>query len=198
MTLGMDINAVRRPGLPAAVALLGLFVGGCGTGTPTADQALNKALETTGGTKQGVGKFAGIVTIDGKPPGNMGFVRTLVILWDRQKPPTSKAPAPFAACDEEGKFEFTTYDKADGVPAGSYVVCFAQLQGGIRLGGGKRGWDGPDQLKNLYNDPDKNKDEKQFVVEITSPGKTDWDFNLEVTGKEPVTNPGPNAFTELH
>jgi len=190
---------VRKLGLPAAVALLCLFVGGCGNGgTQTADQALNKALETSGGTKQGLGKFAGIVTIDGKPPGNMGFVRTLVILSDPKKPPTSKTQPAYVPCDEDGKFEFTTYAKGDGVPTGSYVVCFAQLKGGLRLGGGERGWLGPDEFKNLYNDPDKNKDITQFVVDISSPGKTDWDFSLQVSGKEAVAAPGPNAFTALH
>jgi hypothetical protein len=198
MILRMDGNAVRTSGLPAVVALLGLFVGGCGSGTQTADQALNKALETSGTTREGVGKFAGIVTIDGKPPGDMGFVRTLVILWDSKKPPTAKTPPAYVTCDEGGKFEFSTYGQGDGVPLGTYVVCFAQLKGGLRLGGGERGWQGPDQLKNLYNDPDKNKEIKEFVVEIMSPGKTDWDFNLQVSGKEPVTAPGPNAFTTVH
>jgi hypothetical protein len=198
MIWGMDDNAVRTSGLLAAVALLGLFLGGCGSGTQTADQALNKALETTGGAKENVGKFAGIVTIDGKPPGSMGFVRTLVILWDPQKSATAKTPPAYVPCGEDGKFEFNTYGPGDGVPTGSYVLCFAQLKAGLGLGGRERGWKGPDQLKNLYNDPDKNKDNKEFVVDISSPGKTDWDFNLEVTGKEAVANPGPNAFTAIH
>jgi hypothetical protein len=198
MIQGMDGSVVRTSGFIAAVALLGLFVGGCGKGTQTADQSLDKALATTGGTRQGVGKFSGIVTIDGKPPGEMGFVRTLVILWDPKTSPTSKTPPAYVTCDEGGKFEFTTYGQGDGVPVGKYVVCFAQLKGGIRLTGAARGWQGPDQLKNLYNDPDKNKDIPEFEVEITSPGKTDWAFNLQVSGKEAVANPGPNAFTELH
>jgi hypothetical protein len=197
MILGMDERRICKSGLPAAVALLGLFVVGCNSGTPSADQALNKSLETTGATKQNLGKFSGIVTVDGKPPENAGLSRIFVILCDPKKPSKSNTSPPYAACDEGGKFEFTTYHDGDGVPTGSYVVCFAQLEGGLRLGG-KRGLRGPDHLKNLYNDPDKNKDVKEFQVEVTSPGKVDWDFNLQVSGKEPVPTPGPNAFTELH
>jgi hypothetical protein len=197
MFFGMDDRLARGFGMPAAVALLGLTISGCGGGTQSADQALNKAIETSGSTKQNVAKFSGTVTIDGKPPGEMGFVRTIVILWDKQKPPTVKTPPLFVATDDAGKFDFTTYAAGDGISPGTYVVCFAQLKGGLRLGGARRGWEGPDQLKNLYNDPDKNKDEKQFVVEISPPGKSDWTFNLEVAGKEPVATPGPNSFVEL-
>jgi hypothetical protein len=188
-------SMARTTGLTLAVALAGLINCGCTGGTQSSDQALNKALETTGGTKESVGKFAGIVTIDGKPPGNAGLVGVFVALWDPKKSPTSKKPTAYAPCDSDGKFEFTTYNQGDGVPTGSYIVCFAQLQ---KPSLNADGWLGPDRLKNLYNDPDKNKDNQKLVIEVAPPGKTDWDFNLEVAEKDPVANPGPNAFTAIH
>ena len=120
--------------------------------------------------------------------------RVLVVLWNTKTPP--KGNPPYAPCDPDGDFEFHTYDKGDGVPVGNYVVCFVQLEGGMRIGG-PRGWRGPDQLKGLYSDPDKNKDDKDFVVDLAAPGKTNWQFDLKIDGKEPVANPGPNAIKEL-
>jgi hypothetical protein len=101
----------------------------------------------------------------------------------------------FSRIHPNGKFEFTTYIKGDGVAPGSYIVCFVELQ---KPSLNADGWLGPDRLKNLYNDPEKNKDNSEFVVEVPSPGKTDWNFNLQIAGKDPVSNPGPNAITELH
>ncbi len=42
-----------------------------------------------------------------------------------------------------------------------------------------------------------NKDDQKFVVEIAAPGRADYDFNLEVVGKESVKAPGPLATTRL-
>jgi len=90
---------------------------------------------------------------------------------------------PFATrCDKNGHFEFNTYGTGDGLPAGSYVVLFAQPK-----------TEGGDGLKNLYNDPDKNAQEERFQINLTSPGKTDWAFDLAVAGKDPITTPGVHA-----
>jgi hypothetical protein len=192
----MNGNMIRAAGQAAGVAVLCVFAFGCGGGSQNADQALNKAITATGGEKSGVAKFAGTVQIDGNPPESKGVVRTLVFLWDLKKGESGKYQPSFAWCDENGHFEFTTYEKGDGVPVGSYVVCFAQLEGGIKISG-DGGWHGPDGFHNLYNDPDKNKDNKDFVVDISPPGKTDWDFRLEVQGKEPISTAGPRAITRM-
>jgi hypothetical protein len=197
MVFRMGRSSVAVVVWSTAAALLAIVAGGCtGGSSQSSEKALQTAFKTTGGSKQAVAKFSGTVTIDGKPLGDEGLTRVLVILTDPTKPVDPKKPALYVPCSEDGKFEFTTYEKGDGVPPGHYVVCFTQLKGSFRFGGGG-GWHGPDGLKNLYNDPDKNKDNKEFAIEITAPGKTDWTFNLETTSKEAVTSPGPHAFTDL-
>jgi hypothetical protein len=113
--------------LAGSFLLLALTVVGC-TRQQSADQALAKAYEATGGERQEVAKVAGTVTIDGQPPGESGPMRTIVILFDPKKPDASRKAPLYAVCDEEGQFEFNTYGKGDGVPPGSYVVLFAQLR----------------------------------------------------------------------
>jgi hypothetical protein len=190
---GIENKTSLMCGLSGVVALVSLVLGGCGS--QSSAQALSRALAAAGAKQETCARFAGTVKIDGLPPGDMGVTRTLVVLWNTKAPP--KGMPPFAPCDPDGYFEFHTYDKADGIAAGNYVVCFVQLQGGMRLGDAARGWRGPDKLNNLYSDPDKNKEDKDLVVDITPPGKTSWEFNLHVDGKEPVENPGPHAIKEL-
>ncbi len=95
------------------------------------------------------------------------------------------------ACRKDGSFTFYTYTAGDGVPVGSYVVLFAELHPSRQ-----KGLIQPDGLKNLYDDPDKNGQNKDFVVTVAEPGKTDYDFNLDLAGKEPAT-PGPHAVAEI-
>jgi hypothetical protein len=167
---------------------------GC-SGSPSASVALNNALAATGSKKETTAQFGGNITIDGGSPGDLGPVRTLVVLWNLDNPP--KGMPLYTACDEDGTFEFHTYDKSDGVAAGKYVVCFVQLEGGIRISG-PRGWRGPDRLHDLYSDPDKNKEDKDLVVDLKPPGNTDWHFDLRFADREAVANPGPNAVKALH
>jgi len=112
------------------------------------------------------------------------------------------------SCDEQGNFAFTTYLAGDGAQTGKYVVTFTLLkidQGrgtgghGRRIAGPSmsRDYVGPDGLKNLYNDPEKNKDDQKFVVEIAAPGRADYDFPLEVAGKESVKTAGTYAATHI-
>ena len=61
----------------------------------------------------------------------------------------------------------------------------------------KRGLLGPDQLKNLYNDPDKNKSIPEFHIDHKAPGRKDYVFDLKLAGKEPVEPPGQFALTSL-
>ena len=53
---------------------------------------------------------------------------------------------------EDGKFEISTYESGDGLPAGDYVLTF--MWGKMNLIAGSYG--GPDKLKGKYNNPDKS------------------------------------------
>jgi len=144
-----------------------------------------------------VARFAGTVTIDGLPPEKKGASRLFILLNDPQH--LEKLPTRFMEVAEDGSFSFMTYLAGDGVPVGKYVVEFVQLhlprQGGqIRGGGVARIYRGPDDLKNLYNDPEKHKDITQFVVDVAEPGRDDYQFNLSVAGKEPAS-PGRYSAT---
>ena len=48
------------------------------------------------------------------------------------------------------------------------------------------GFVGPDQLMNLYSDPDTNGQIPEFKIDHKPPGKKDYAFNLAVAGKEPA------------
>ncbi len=87
------------------------------------------------------------------------------------------------------------------MPLGKYIIGFVALRLGTKGNGagpasGPQPYRGPDGLKNLYNDPDKNKDIAEFVVEVTQPGRTDYDFSLSAAGKE-ARKPGPHAVKAL-
>jgi hypothetical protein len=158
-------------------------------------------------------KFGGRVTADGQPA-QAGFT-VFVILNDPghlDQAAQSGTPKLYTPCDETGHFAFTTVTKGDGAPAGKYVLTFVELKnpeqpgqpdsnGRARRGKmratGSRHYEPPDALKNLYNDPDKNSKDDKFVVKLEAPGKDDWDFNLDVSGKEAVPTPGPNAVTRI-
>jgi hypothetical protein len=155
--------------------------------------------------KVAVGKFAGHVTVDGQTPSQDNGTLFVVLNDPAHLVAGGKAST---SCDEQGNFAFTTYLPGDGAATGKYVVTFTQLkidQGrgtgghGRRIAGPSmsRDYVGPDGLKNLYNDPEKNKDDQKFVVEIAAPGRADNDFNLEVGGKESVKAPGTYAATRI-
>jgi hypothetical protein len=177
----------------AAVTLLALAITGC-TKTQTADQALARAYEATGGQREEVAKVAGTVTIDGQPLGDTGAFRTIVIMYDPRKPDASRKAPIYAVCDEEGRFEFTTYGRGDGVPPGSYIALFVQLRMSTW---GEMGYNPPDNFKNEYNDPDKNEKNPEFKIDVAMPGKTDYQFDLKLAGKDLVASPGPRSITAL-
>jgi len=170
------------------LACLSLLFAGCGSSS--VDQAIDRQLKEVHGARVQLAKFAGRVMVDGQAP-TLGPKEALfVMLYDPNYPP-GPGESPFhTPCDKEGNFEFTRFSRGDGVPLGSYVVLFAQL----KAHGSQRGNYGPpDKLKNLYSDPDTS----QFKVDVTSPGKTDYLFDLQVEGKEPVAKPGPHAVTQI-
>jgi len=145
-----------------------------------------------------VAKFAGRVTVDGLP--QLGTDQLFIFLTDPQH--LEKPRKYLTRCNPNGSFEFMTYFPGDGVPLGKYVVGFVAFRRDKKAGGGGGMADapvryrGPDGLKNLYNDPEKNKDIKDFVVEVTEPGRTDYEFNLTIAGKDAGT-PGPHAVNAV-
>jgi len=94
----------------------------------------------------------------------------------------------------DGSFAFTSYVAGDGLPEGRYVVVMARLK---KEAGPHRWFDGPDGLKNLYNDPEVNARRPEFVIDHKSPGRRDYLFDLKIEGKPAVVKPSPNALTEL-
>jgi hypothetical protein len=152
--------------------------------------------------KVAVAKFAGHVSVDGQPPPLDGTL--FVILNDPQH--LVAGGKTYTSCDEQGNFAFTTYLNGDGAPTGKYVVTFVQFHADSGKSGRagrygvpslSRDYAGPDNLKNLYSDPEKNKDNPSFVIDVADPGRTDYDFNLTVAGQDPVRSPGGYAATRL-
>lgn len=184
----------------SAFALTGMTVlAGC-SGQKSASQGLQQAyLDNPKIEKAAIAPFEGTVTVDGGAPGKEGTV-LMVILNDPKHPQDPhKRPKLIAGCSADGHFDFTTFDAHDGVQCGSYVVTFVQLKSlAAPFGRNKKaGYGPPDELKNLYNDPDKNAEVKEFNVEVKPPGIKNAHFDLIVAGKDPVEQPGPHAITSI-
>jgi hypothetical protein len=199
------LRTAGRTSAGLGLVVLGLITAGALSGCPanshgTREDELQQAAK--GAKLAPAAKVSGHVSIDGQAP-EKGTV-LFVILNDAANLTLPKAgPAHVAACDAEGNFAFTSYVKGDGAPVGKYVVTFAQLhQPGAKgrhsmgRGGFNREYVGPDGLKNLYNDPEKNKAEKDFNIEVAEPGKTDYEFNLQIAGKTGLAA-APNAVTHM-
>jgi len=163
---------------------------GCGGGQ-SAGQALDNALASAAIAKDKVYPLAGRVTIDGAPPQLDKRDSLVVMLNDLDRLDTPSLNKKHVQTDREGAFSFSTYTQNDGFKAGKYVLTFAVLRDRSKIG-----MVGPDKLNNLYNDPDANSKVAAFVIEHQAPGKSDYTFNLEVSGKGPTT-PGPHALTRL-
>ena len=162
------------------LVLLPLFAAGC---SESADQAIARRRKEYNLPTPKLVPFSGKVTIDGQPPEIELGHPLWVFLYDPKNPP-APGKEPYTACNKDGSFSF-----GDGVAPGSYVVLFAELRHALSAG-----FRGSDRLKNLYNDPDKNGNQEGFKVDLSSSGKTDCTFNLEVAGKEPVETPGPHSI----
>jgi len=191
MALRQD-SVFRAVGVLVALAV----VGTAGCGRQTADQAVNEALQKAGQSRAIVFPLAGKVTTDGHvpEPGAAGPLTTagpriIVMLWDRAKLDAPISGLPRATCDSKGEFAFNMYGQGDGVPPGKYVVTIVELKFDKR-----KGYVGPDGLKNLYNDPEKNAQIPAFTIDHQSPGKKDYAFDLKTEGREAAT-PGPHAVT---
>ena len=89
----------------------------------------------------------GEVSVDGKPAAALQVMLHDVKGFDKEHPTVSQAMT-----DEAGKFAISTYEQADGVPEGEYVLTF--MWGKLNLFSMQYG--GPDLLKDRYNDPKKS------------------------------------------
>jgi hypothetical protein len=176
--------SIRVPFALAMLVAFSLLAGGC---SESAEQVTLRKKKEYNVQDQPAAKYSGTVTIDGLPPDVPAGHDLLVYLYD-PKTEADKAGrgGRFSACKRDGSFQF-----GESIPPGSYVVLFAELARG-RPGVFR----GPDLLHNLYNDPDKNATRDGFTIELSPPGKTGASFNLEISGKEPVTTPGPHAVVK--
>jgi hypothetical protein len=180
------------------LVIVAIALPGCSS-KPSAKTEVDQYFKANPDAKRAtLAKFAGRVSIDGQPPEQGGDYRMFILLNDQQK--LQKLPLRYMEVAEDGSFEFMTYLAGDGVPVGNYIVEFVQLhlpRQRQRQGQGvARNYVGPDKLKNLYNDPEKNKDNPEFVVEVKEPGRTDYNFNLSVAGKDAAI-PGKFSATTV-
>ncbi len=163
---------------------------GCGH----SDARLLQAIAKTGHDKRPVYPLAGKVTIDGQiPPSAAPNQKLIVMLFDRAQPKLTVNQRPYVECNLQGEFAFTTYKVGDGIFPGDYVIVFAQLT----LDRTDDSYRGPDALKNLYSDPDKNATNPEFSIKHEAPGKSNYVFNLAVAGQEAVSEPGPRSVTTI-
>jgi hypothetical protein len=155
------------------------------------DESLQAFLKQTGQSRAALSPLAGKVTIDGQPAHYVKPLKLVLMLYDETKPDLPPFRRPCRECNAEGEFSFGTYTKGDGIPAGKFIITFAVLNVTMR------GLKGPDQLKNLYNDPDRNAEKPEFRIVHEAPGKKDYLFDLKLAGQEAIAVPGPKSLTEL-
>ncbi len=182
--MNLDSQRIR-----VVACLAALVFAGC-SGSRSADEKTDAALRAQGLTRVPVYPLAGKVTVDAQPPQTRGNP-LIVMLNDLSKPDVPFRQRPHVQVKEDGQFAFDTYTHGDGVCAGKYVVTIAQFKNSK-----KKGLLGPDQLKNLYNDPDKNSEIKDFVIDHQSPGRKNYVFALEVAGRD-LLPASPHALIEL-
>jgi len=161
---------------------------GC-NGSASTEQRIKEAYASSGITRVAVYPLAGSVTVDRQPPNFKSRRTSIVVLaYDPSKPDRPIWHNPHVTLQSDGSFAFPD----GGLPAGKYVLLFAELT--LQK---KQGWHGPDELKNLYNDPDVNGKKEQFTIDHQAPGKSDYSFNLNVIGENAPQQPGPKALTQL-
>jgi hypothetical protein len=178
----------RTVTLAVSASVLAITAIGC-SHVATSEERLDAELKRSGMQRGELYPFAGQVSVDGQPLAAKSSHHALIVIaYDSSKPELSAKARPFVTVKPDGTFEFPD----GGLPPGSYVLTFAALQHNK-----KKGWHGPDQLKNLYNDPDVNAKKTEFKIEHHSPGRTDYLFDLPLAGQEAVAAPGPKAITQI-
>jgi hypothetical protein len=183
----VSLSVFRSSVRLGAVCALGLIAAGCAKQQATSER-IKQAAESSGIKLATVYPLAGTVTVDNQPAVLKSQKWVLVVMAHDASKPDAMANGPHVSVRADGSFEFPD----GGIPPGKYVLLFAALQRNK-----KKGWIGPDALKNLYNDPDVNLKKEQFVVDHQSPGKTNYSFNLSVAGETAVANAGPKALTKI-
>jgi hypothetical protein len=174
----------RITGVAAAVCLFA--VTGC-TKTQSAAERLDEAYRTSKMKRVTVFPLGGTVTIDNEAPTFKNRRTVLVVMAYDASKPDARASGAYVPVKADGAFEFPD----GGLTPGKYVLLFAVLDRRK-----KQGMEGPDQLKNLYNDPDVNGKKEGFTINLEASGKPDCQFNLSVTG-EAAKSPGPKALTHI-
>ncbi len=170
-----------------AVCAFCLVTAGCTKQQSTADR-VKLAAESSGIKPVTVFPLAGTVTVDNQPAVLKSRKWVLVVMAYDTSKPDAIANGPYVPVRADGSFAFPD----GGIPPGKYVLLFAALERSK-----KKGWVGPDALKNLYNDPDVNGKKEQFTINHQGPGKTDYSFNLSVAGENQTLQPGPKALTHI-
>jgi hypothetical protein len=172
-------------GIAAACACC-LIAAGC-TKQSTADR-IKQAAESTGIKPLTVFPLAGSVTVDNQPPVLKSKRSVLIVMaYDPSKPDPPARNQRYVTARPDGSFDF-----GEGLPPGKYVMLFAQLENNKRKGIG-----GSDALRNLYNDPDVNAKKENFTINHQEPGKTNYEFNLNVAGETAPAQHGPMALTRI-
>lgn len=90
----------------------------------------------------------GVLTVDGAPPSDP--VQILCHLRSPADPSHTTVSA--AQTGPEGRFEFSTYESGDGVPAGDYALTFEWRQ----LNALSMTYSGPDKLNQRYQNADRS------------------------------------------
>jgi hypothetical protein len=202
--LGQACRAqVHQKKLLALVLLVAPVIAGCSGGRSAEDQ-LDAAFQNNPNAQRlEVAKFAGTVTIDNQAPGDE-YKGLHIILVDADKYKDSNPPQWDAAVNSEGHFSFMTYLKDDGAPVGKYVVLFVDPRSKSNNKAAanlsrtaSRSSAGADALKNLYNDPEVNVKDPQFVLDLQQPGTTNKTFDLKIAGKDGPPTPGNRAVTSV-
>jgi hypothetical protein len=197
----MSAGACRSTVCLTGFLILLLTVCGCNR-IQTEEEAVAQYYKNNPSAKEKrlpVAKVAGRVSIDGQPPAE-GLGLFIVLFDPDHLEKQAAVPRVFTQCDAQGNFAFTTYFTGDGVPYGKYVATLVELhrpklRPGVVMSRGVQFFVGPDEFKNLYNDPEKNKNAPAFLLDVQTPGRTDYQFDLAVAGKDPVKTPGPYAVT---
>jgi hypothetical protein len=179
-------------GVAGSIALLCIVAAGCSS--RSADARIDAALAQTGSSRELVFPLSGKITVDGLTYAPAKKSRRLVVkLYGRADSEQSAEPAAITECKADGSFAFETLREGDGVKPGDYVITFADL-----IFRRKDGYREPDGFNNLYSDPRRNVAHPEFKIYHRAPGRTDYEFDLQVAGEIPIDPPAKGSLTNIN